>query len=75
MIYLSVIAFGPFFTTTILHIPNKISNSKKADRIEEVKVKLTSILSNTGKYNDVSYIGRSVLKQKISQNTRLLQMV
>ena len=55
---------GPFFITTILHIPNKLSNSKKADRIEEVKDNLTSVLFNTSKYNDFSYIGRSVLKQK-----------
>src|ERR1700692_1409015 len=26
---ISVSVFGPFFTTTILHIPNKLSNSKK----------------------------------------------
>jgi hypothetical protein len=55
---------GTFFITTILHIPNKISNSKKADPIEEVKDNLSSILSNIGKYNDFSYNGRSVLKQK-----------
>ena len=61
---ISVSAFGPFFTTTILHIPNKLSNSKKADCAEEVKDNLTSVLFNTSKYNDFSYIGRSVLKQK-----------
>jgi hypothetical protein len=61
---ISILALGPFFTSTILYIPKKISNSKKVYPIEEVKDNLSSILSNIGKYNDFNYIGRSVLKQK-----------
>lgn len=63
---ISIIAFGPFFITTILHIPNKIYNYKKADLIliEEVKDNLSSILSNFDKYNDFSYNERSIIKQK-----------
>jgi hypothetical protein len=59
---ISILAFGPFFMTTILHIPNKFD--KKADPIEEIKENLSSMLSNFVKYNDFSYNGRSVLKKK-----------